>query len=485
MLVLEGNKITTSFLFHLKLFDKRMNKYLASVFLASIFLSSCSVQKRAEKVAGKFLFSDSALSVAHVGVALYSTADKKFVYNHDGEKYFIPASNTKIFTCYAAMKYLGDSLVGLRYETNKDGSITIQGTGDPTFLHPDFKNQPVYDFLKDKKSVHIIPPYWRESPLGVGWNWDDYNEDYAAERSGFPIYGNVARFYLQGDTLAVTPAFLHSREYSAIPHVNENRLTNEFLSNKKFSVKRSADANYFYLSASGGTFKKAEVPFKTSIPPVPVHSMASTNPQSLSNSIPYALLEDTLHKRFEYTVCIDKCFENYRTVHSQPTDSLLKIMMHRSDNFYAEQTLLMVSNQLLGVMSDEKIIDTLLKTDYKDLPQKPNWVDGSGLSRYNLITPQDEVKVLEKMKNNFSWNRVIAIFSTGGTGTLRTRYKKYTGKIYAKTGSLSDVISLSGFITTRKNHSYIFSVMINHHLADETEVRDKIERFISALMEKF
>ena len=51
-------------------------------------------------------------------------------------------------------------------------------------------------------------------------------------------------------------------------------------------------------------------------------------------------------------------------------------MMHRSDNFYAEQSLLMVSEKLLGTMNDRKIIDTLLKSDYKDLPQKPGWVDG-------------------------------------------------------------------------------------------------------------
>ena len=71
----------------------------------------------------------------------------------------------------------------------------------------------------------------------------------------------------------------------------------------------------------------------------------------------------------------------------------VKTMMHRSDNFFAEQSLLMVSNKLLDVMNDEKIIDTLLKTDFKDLPQKPGWVDGSGLSQYNLFTPQDFVTI--------------------------------------------------------------------------------------------
>ena len=454
-----------------------MNKHLVFIFLGLVFLSSCSVQKRVEKVAGKYLLKDSALATAHVGIALYNTAGKKFIYNHDGEKYFVPASNTKILTCYAAMKYLGDSLVGLKYETNNDGSITIQGTGDPTFLHPDFKKQPVFYFLKNTTN-HIS--YLRDdflsqfTPLGEGWNWDDYNEDYAAERSELPVYGNVVRVNLTQDTVTVIPSYFFS--YSFIWLNQEIRRRNEL--GAHFKIVRPFENNDFHgvSRIDQPTFSKQSIPFKT-------RDLYNPN---IGKQLFLRLLEDTLHKYLPLTYMTDVAhYKLPNIIHSQPTDSLLKIMMHRSDNFFAEQTLLMVSNELLGVMSDKKIIDTLLKTDFKDLPQMPNWVDGSGLSRYNLITPQDEVKVLEKMKNNFRWNRITTIFSTGGTGTLRTRYKNYVGKIYAKTGSLSDVIALSGFITTNKNHSYIFSVMINNSLADETQVRDKIEKFISTVIEKF
>ena len=123
-------------------------------------------------------------------------------------------------------------------------------------------------------------------------------------------------------------------------------------------------------------------------------------------------------------------------VHSQPTDSLLKPMMHRSDNFFAEQSLLMVSNEVLGMMSDAKIIDTLLKTDLKDLPQSPRWVDGSGLSRYNLFTPQSFVAILEKMKKEFGMERLKEIFPAGNDGTLRNYYVSDSAFIWAKTGTL-------------------------------------------------
>ena len=125
----------------------------------------------------------------------------------------------------------------------------------------------------------------------------------------------------------------------------------------------------------------------------------------------------------------------------------------------------MVSNERLGVMNDAKIIDTLLKTDFKDLPQKPRWVDGSGLSRYNLFTPQDFVAILNKMKNEFGMERIKVIFPTGGEGTISSYYKADSGYIYAKTGTLSGVVAFSGFLYTKKEKLLIFSILVNNHQA--------------------
>ena len=70
----------------------------------------------------------------------------------------------------------------------------------------------------------------------------------------------------------------------------------------------------------------------------------------------------------------------------------------------------MVAGKFNIPMSDERVIDTLLKTDFKGLPQKPGWVDGSGLSRYNLFSPQDLVFILNKMKNDFGMERIKNLF---------------------------------------------------------------------------
>jgi D-alanyl-D-alanine carboxypeptidase/D-alanyl-D-alanine-endopeptidase (penicillin-binding protein 4) len=158
--------------------------------------------------------------------------------------------------------------------------------------------------------------------------------------------------------------------------------------------------------------------------------------------------------------------------------------MHRSDNFFAEQALLMVSNVVLGEMDDRKIVDTLLKTDFKSLPQKPAWVDGSGLSRYDLFSPKDFVFILNKMKDEFGMDRIKSILPTGGTGTISSYYHADSGYIFVKTGTLNGVVALSCFLYTNKNKLLIFSVLVNNHRSSAITIRKGIEKFIQEIRNK-
>jgi D-alanyl-D-alanine carboxypeptidase/D-alanyl-D-alanine-endopeptidase (penicillin-binding protein 4) len=349
------------------------------------------------------------------------------------------------------MKYLGDSLVGLRYVDKGNGNIEVEASGDPTFLHSDFKTQVVYNFLKGK-SILLTDKNWEEESLGFGWAWDDYNDDYMVERSVMPIYGNIASFNTSGK---VNPPFFQKNILGDI-------------SVQSYSLKREMTSNHFVVSPSTKKSLNIDIPIYTK-----------------EKNILIDLLADTLKTKVEQVHFKIERLPDVVTIHSQPTDSLLTIMMHRSDNFFAEQSLLMVSNERLGVMNDSKIIDTLLNTIYQDLPQKPKWVDGSGLSRYNLISPEDLVSVLEKMKNEFSWNRLKTILPTGGNGTMSGLYKNYAGKIYAKTGTLSNNVALSGYVITNKGKQFIFSVMVNNHQTSSGNIRRGIEKFITGIINKY
>jgi len=446
-----------------------MKKYFCLLLILHFtfyILTSCSIQKQISKSATALVLKDSSLTTAHVGISIFEPATNKYWYNYQGTHYFVPASNTKIPTCYAAMKYLGDSLVGI-FKIENDTAILFLPSADPSILHPDFKNQTVVTYLQNSgKKLYTSDIIWKSEALGSGWSWNDYNESYMAERSPMPVYGNLVK-WIQEKTNN-DPAIIYS-----VPEVSW-KVDFDTARTNKFSVTRNIAENTYKITEGREKFKAQDVPFVT-------------------NGIKTAmqLLSDTIHKAINFSSLqmLQKLFFNKTSevnkIHSQPTDSLLKPMMHRSDNFFAEQTLLMVSNERLGLMNDERIIDTLLKTDLKDLPQKPRWADGSGLSRYNLFTPQDFVAIFSKMKNEFGMARIKNILPTGNEGTLEGRFVADSNYIFAKTGTLSGVVALSGFLYTRKNKLLIFSILVNNHNSSATQIRRAMEKFIEGIRNKF
>ena len=451
------------------MFNNQFRKSYFILLFSYLIISSCSIQQKISKSA-KQVINDTSLLTAHVGISIYDPASGKYWYNYQGEKYFVPASNTKIPTCYAAMKYLGDSLKCFLSMEN-DTAILILPAGDPTFLHPDYKLQPAFDFLKKTpKKIYTTDIKWRSEPLGSGWSWNDYNESYMAERSPMPIYGNLLKWVQE----KVNNNGMEPFTFYSIPEISWPVNFNIDAKAKNFDVKRKIGANEYELIQGTEKYKELYVPFITYGIKTPVGLLSDTISKSIS-----IISEEKLTKPFENV----QLFVHY--IKTQPTDSLLKPMMHRSDNFFAEQSLLMVSNESLGYMSDVKIIDSLLKTDFKDLPQKPRWADGSGLSRYNLFTPQDFVSILNKMKNEFGMERIKVILPTGGEGTIRNYYKADSNYIFAKTGTLSGVVAFSGFLYTKKGRLLIFSTLVNNHQASSTAVRRAVEKFIQEIRNKY
>ena len=449
---------------HFQRTSKLMRSYFCQLFIASCLLSSCSVSKQIYKQAGNILLKDSAIRKGHIGISIYEPATGKYWYEHNADKFFVPASNTKLFTLYAGMKYLGDSLVGLRY-AEKGASITIFPAADPTFLLPEYKKQFVFEFLKTKNNISYCSQLFSDN-LGNGWAWNDYKEPYMAQSSEMPIYGNLIRVYGNTDGFSIVPG-------NILLHNPAKNNTNNF--GFQIALHREWNKNEVFLSVDSSRVSGQSTYEITLVPGI--------------YEVP-EFLADTLKKKINFVPnkkvdSIDNNDIRLNKIHSQPSDSLFKPMMHRSDNFFAEQTLLMASNEKLGYMSDKEIIDTVLKTHLKGIPQKPKWVDGSGLSRYNLFTPQSFIYLLNKMKKEFDWERIKNILPTGGEGTLSNYYKTEAGFIFAKTGTLSNNCALSGYLITKKNKLLIFSVLANNYQTGATPVRRAVEKFIKNIREKY
>ena len=434
-----------------------MNKTILralALFSGLAICSSPTIAQVSKSAINDFL-NDSAVKTGHVGISIYDPATGKYLYNYNAEKNFLPSSNTKLFTLYAGMKYLGDSLVGMRYYKLNDSTTAVYGSGDPTFLHEDFIQQPVYNFLIEQDSLIIVNTWMAENRIAPGWAWDDYEEEFMPERSGFPIYGNLIRLFPEEGRVVTVPAVtaLHLAHIGngGVVHLHRDLATNTLAYHRdsKEQVKR-----------------EYRIPMVT------------------SDALKF--LADTIHKKINpYSSLLTKRLDSAQekkliTLYSRPVDSLFRPMMFNSDNFFAEQTLLMVSNERLGYMSDEDIIDTLLKTDFKDIPTKPRWVDGSGLSRYDLFSPKDFVYILVKLKNEFGQARMDRILPAGGEGTL-TGYYGGGDYIHAKTGSMSNNVSLSGYLWTAKKKLLIFSVIINNFSGSGRSGRRAIEQFIQQI----
>ena len=232
------------------------------------------------------------------------------------------------------MKYLGDSLEGVLKMEN-DTAIFIFPTGDPTLLHPDFKNQPVISFLQNaEKKIYITDLVWKEHPLGSGWSWDDYNDSYMAERSPMPVYGNIIKWIQENN--GIDPSVVYS-----VPEVNW-KVDFDTATANNFFVQRSMAENSYKITEGKEELKEQKVPFVTN---------------GLSAAL--ELLPDTIHKTINLATpenIKDNFWERaaqVTAIHSQPTDSVLKPMMHSSDNFFAEQVLLMVAHKFNIPMNDE------------------------------------------------------------------------------------------------------------------------------------
>jgi serine-type D-Ala-D-Ala carboxypeptidase/endopeptidase (penicillin-binding protein 4) len=466
--------------------------YQAIAFAILLLLTACGGQQKSQstnhlRVGLDSLLLDSRLQSAHIGIYVFDPEKNQAILAHDESKYFVPASNTKIATCYAALKLLGDSLDGIRYQVWSNNQLQIFPTGDPTLLHPDFSFQPVIGFLEQSKTkqLHFSSAAWKDEPLGYGWAWDDYNGSYMTERNALPIYGNTVDFVLNKTNINSTtpswtanpPFFKDSLAY------NEPVFLSRLLASQKsgsdartyFEIVRNRTNNSFNMVAADRSFKQQTLPFAT--------NNCQTALNILSQQLGVSWQKEILADNSLYGGIPDHL--SFHSIRSQPTDSVLKPMMHRSDNFFAEQLLLMAANKKTGKFAVAELIDSLLKNELKDLEQRPKWVDGSGLSRYNLFTPKSFVQLLTKMKNEFGLERLKTIFPTGDEGTLGGLYKNHVNRIFAKTGTLSNQVALSGFLLTRSNQLLVFSVLTNNHMTTASTVRKQVEKLLTSIIDNY
>jgi D-alanyl-D-alanine carboxypeptidase/D-alanyl-D-alanine-endopeptidase (penicillin-binding protein 4) len=437
---------------------KKLLSRMVVIWACSLLLISCSTEQKMTRKVTKVFKSSQILKKYHSGFALYDPSKGVMVYQQDADKYFTPASNTKLFTFYAGLKMLSDSIPTLRY-IEKGDSLIFWGTGDPSNLQSELKNTRAYDFLKASgKRLFFAPGRYKGNFYGKGWQWDDYNDYYQAEIDELPLMDNLVDYRVKGGSLTISPkAFAQQTSTDYSSKATSFSITRSFTENKFSHPALSPEVTY-----------NQKVPFKVSL---------STTLQILS---------DTLSKRVDAIQM--QMPANAKTLYGIKRDSVLKEMMLPSDNFIAEQLLLVYSDKLGQDLSTEKAIAYIQKEYLTVLPDKFIWADGSGLSRYDLVTPRSIIKLLDLIyKEVNDPKKLFSMLPAGGmSGTLKSAYPKTNQPfVFGKTGSLSNIHNQSGYVVTKKGKTYLFSFLNNNFVIPTADVRKEMVRIMTYIHENY
>ncbi|GAA0878309.1 D-alanyl-D-alanine carboxypeptidase/D-alanyl-D-alanine-endopeptidase [Algoriphagus jejuensis] len=431
------------------------------LFAVLVVLSSCTVQK-----VNKSLTKSDVFAKGHLGFMLLDPEKDKALVEINSDKYFIPASNTKIFTFYTAYSILGDSLVnGLNY-LEKGDSLIFWGTGDPSLLHPDLKNDKAIEFLKaSDKKLYLLNNFDQVDAFGPGWSWNWYPYYYAAERSALPVYGDIVRFGKkkeEADFTVYPDRFKSAMEKSEAESARAYSFTRSHLENRfPYQFKTEAKAEEF----------ESDIPFIT------------------SPELTKTMLEEATEKSINLISNPSYFDQEPQKLPTAPADSIYSQMMKISDNFLAEQLMFLVSDQLTNKLDIAEAIAYAKENLLSDLPDEPQWVDGSGLSAHNMFTPRSIVALLGKIREEVPLEKIKAYFPAGGeSGTIKAWYKADAGQpayIYAKTGTLSMANSLSGYLLTKSGKILHFSCMMNNYTIPSSELKTELQKVLYYIHDKY
>lgn len=446
--------------------------------------------------------SSPEYSDAEWAVLIYDIENDKPIFGWNEYKNMIPASNTKLYTTAAALDQLGPDF---QYETHliSDGNIAdgvlqgnlyVVGSGDPVIggRYNDGNIVKTFEDWADslkalgiqKVAGDIIgdDDYFDDIPLGPGWMWDDESYWYSAEVSALSLNDNTVDIIATG-TREGQPARIHW-EPSNTPYVT--------VFNNTVSVHpdSSGENNYSRRRANNIIDVSSEVPVDRTV----TRYVTISNPTQYFVTVLSEVLErkgisiegtaldvDRLSSKPDYAEANQRV-----AVHlSVPMSEIVKAINKPSHNLYADmvlKTLAAESSKTMGSKQEgswkggiEQVKHTLAKAGADT--SRTMLVDGSGLSRYNLVTADMTIDLLRYMWHHPDRQAFSAFYESlpigGVDGTLSGRYAAGSarGNVRAKTGTVSYASSLSGYVQSADGKPVAFSIMANHFSVPTSQVR--------------
>jgi serine-type D-Ala-D-Ala carboxypeptidase/endopeptidase (penicillin-binding protein 4) len=448
-------------------------------------------------------FQDSLFAHAHWGVLIESLNSGEIWYEQNADKMFMPASNEKIPTSASALMTLGPDFTfetklyytGEIIDSVLNGDLIVKGNGDPTSYTRFFDDPRVPFFSWADTLLKMRLKQINGNIIGDDNNFDDNRYGAGWTLSGLPHWWSAEVGALQFnenyvDLQIIQPATLED-SVKIIPNVES-----DYFSIINNTVTVDTGRTRIYFDRAYGT--------NQIIVSGNVHIGNDTLERTPSIWNPTLFYTTVLKETFESKGinvkgksldCDDIPMWDFQplgndlilTHVSPPLKDILKFLMKKSQNMYAEtmvRTMGLMNSGTGSFYEGKKVVERVLE-NFGIEPDTYSYADGSGLSRYNFISPRQIVKILKGMKNSEHWETWKGLQPIAGVdGTLKRRMKgtKAEGNVRAKTGTISNVRGLSGYLTTADGEEIVFSFLVNGHLLSsrDTElITDSVLEFIA------
>lgn len=452
------------------------------------------------------IFEDPAFSNAHWGVVIQSLTTGEYFYRRNENKNFMPASNLKLFTTALALLQLGPDytykttlyLNGKIKNEEIKGDLILRGVGDPTITGRFYNGDALAVFNKWADSLinmgvetitgNIIADddAFEEETLGNGWSWDDETYYYSALTGGVCFNDNCIDLKITpGDKVGKKAAIEIFPKTKFVTILNNIvTVSNDSVTNIDFYRERNTNIIQCF-----GTIRKSETEINESI--------TINNPTKFTAQILKEVLENKGIKIRGQALDNDELgiARDYQKLNplftqvSPPLKDIVKVVNKVSHNLYAEQLLRTIGYEKLKYGSAEnglKASQNLLKQMGID-PENLQIVDGSGLSRLNLITPFQLNSLLRFMYRSKYFNEFYESLPIAGVdGTIANRMKntRAMNNVRAKTGYINAVRSLSGYVTTTDGEMLTFVMIANNFLVP-LKLAENIQDLVCILLSNF
>lgn len=434
------------------------------------------------------LLDNPDFSNANIGISIVSLETGEILYKINDNKNFIPASTMKLITTAAALDYLGKDF---RYSTSMfldgellnngefKGNVIIRGSGDPTWSS-NFYDNPVeildeWAAKLDSAGIRTIrgniiadDNYFDNSSYAPGWAWDDMPYTYSAQIRALSFNDNKIDIIVeQGDTIGKPPRIFFFPENTFVRIINNLRTvaTNSF---SEVNPVRECRSNIIELNGqiAYDTLKTNQIKLSVTVDMPELYFLNVFKESLLRHQIRFygALIDiDDYIERINYAD-----LQQFTQHESPKLSNIIDIINRQSHNLAAEMLFKTFAKENTGSGSfakgTEQVMKYLSKAGIKT--EDLFIVDGSGLSRMNLLSPRSLTTLLTyvyraEYKNEF----INSLAIPGAEGTLKRRLRHTLAEksVKAKTGSMNNVSAISGFVTTRDKEELAFTIMMMNY----------------------